>query len=134
MPTLTIRHLTTYRYLRPVAFGEHRMMLRPRDSHDQRVIEASLEIYPQPASLHFVVDDFGNQIGIAQFSDCAQELCFESVVCVEQSPPQVSARKLDERADRFPFTYSDAESTGLTLYLERNPVDSHSDPDDEVAR
>jgi transglutaminase-like putative cysteine protease len=134
MPTLTIRHLTTYRYLRPVAFGEHRMMLRPRDSPDQRVIEASLEIYPQPASLHFVVDDFGNQIGIAQFSDCAQELCFESVVCLEQSPPQVSARKLDERADRFPFTYSDAESTGLTLYLERNPVDSHSDPDDEVAR
>jgi hypothetical protein len=38
MPTLTIRHLTTYRYLRPVAFGEHRMMLRPRDSHDQRVM------------------------------------------------------------------------------------------------
>jgi hypothetical protein len=26
MPTLTIRHVTTYRYRRPVAFGEHRMM------------------------------------------------------------------------------------------------------------
>jgi len=35
MPTLTIRHVTTYRYRRPVAFGEHRMMLRPRDSHDR---------------------------------------------------------------------------------------------------
>ena len=32
MPTLTIRHVTTYRYRQPVAFGEHRMMLRPRDS------------------------------------------------------------------------------------------------------
>ncbi len=31
MPTLTIRHVTTYRYRRPVAFGEHRMMLRPRE-------------------------------------------------------------------------------------------------------
>jgi hypothetical protein len=29
MPSLTIRHLTTYRYRQPVAFGEHRMMLRP---------------------------------------------------------------------------------------------------------
>jgi Bacterial transglutaminase-like N-terminal region len=29
---LTIRHVTTYRYRQPVAFGEHRMMLRPRDS------------------------------------------------------------------------------------------------------
>jgi hypothetical protein len=134
MPTLTIRHLTTYRYLRPVAFGEHRMMLRPRDSHDQRVIETSLEIYPQPASLHFIVDDFGNQIGIAQFSGCAQELCVESVVCLEQSPPEVSARHLDERAGRFPFAYSDEERTDLMLYLERLPVDSHSDPDDEVTR
>ena len=60
MPTLTIRHVTTYRYRRPVAFGEHRMMLRPRDSHDQRVIEASLEISPEPRSLRFVQDAFGN--------------------------------------------------------------------------
>ena len=47
-PALTIRHVTTYHYRRPVAFGEHRMMLRPRDSHDQRVIGASLEISPEP--------------------------------------------------------------------------------------
>ena len=134
MPTLTIRHLTTYRYLRPVAFGEHRMMLRPRDSHDQRVIETSLEIYPQPASLHFIVDDFGNQIGIAQFSDSAQELCVESVVYLEQSPPPVSARHLDDRAARFPFAYSDEERTDLALYLERNRLDPQADPDDDVAR
>ena len=38
MPFVTIRHITTYRYRRPVAFGEHRMMLHPRNSHDQRVI------------------------------------------------------------------------------------------------
>ena len=49
MPSLTIRHVTTYRYRQPVAFGEHRMMLRPRDSHDQRVIEASLGISPEPS-------------------------------------------------------------------------------------
>jgi hypothetical protein len=104
MSTLTIRHLTTYRYLRPVAFGEHRMMLRPRDCHDQRVIEASLKIHPRPTSLHFVVDDFGNQIGIAQFSDCAQEFCVESVVCLKLSPPRVSVRDLEEHADRFPST------------------------------
>jgi hypothetical protein len=60
MPTLTIRHVTTYRYRRPVAFGEHRMMLRPRDSHDQKVIEASVEISPEPKSLRFVQDAFGN--------------------------------------------------------------------------
>lgn len=54
MPLLTIRHVTTYRYRQPVAFGEHRMMLRPRDAHDQRVIEARLEISPEPSSLRFI--------------------------------------------------------------------------------
>ena len=34
MPRLTIHHKTEYRYAYPVAFGEHRVMLRPRDGHD----------------------------------------------------------------------------------------------------
>ena len=63
MPFLTIRHITTYRYRRPVAFGEHRMMLHPRDSHDQRVIQADLRISPEPRSLRFVQDAFGNHVG-----------------------------------------------------------------------
>jgi hypothetical protein len=32
MRLLTVRHATTYRYARPVALGQHRLMLRPRDS------------------------------------------------------------------------------------------------------
>ena len=58
MSSLTIRHVTTYRYRQPVAFGEHRMMLRPRDSHDQRVIEARLEISPEPRSASDVGSGF----------------------------------------------------------------------------
>ena len=69
MRSLTIRHVTTYRYRHPVAFGEHRMMLRPRDSHDQRVIEVSLEINPAPSSLRYEQDDFGNHVAIAEFAD-----------------------------------------------------------------
>src|SRR5271154_4668486 len=86
MPFVTIRHITTYRYRRPVAFGEHRMMLHPRDSHDQRVIQADLRISPEPRSLRFVQDAFGNHVGIARFSRRSKELSLESVVCVEHSP------------------------------------------------
>ena len=39
---LNVRHLTTYRYKRPVEFGEHRMMMRPRDGHDQRLLSSEL--------------------------------------------------------------------------------------------
>ena len=40
MPVVSIRHRTTYRYRNPVAFGEHRVMYRPLESFDQRVVEA----------------------------------------------------------------------------------------------
>ena len=49
MDVLTVRHLTRYRYAMPVAFGEHRMMFRPRESFDQHVLESSLTISPKPA-------------------------------------------------------------------------------------
>lgn len=68
MPSLTIRHVTTYRYRQPVAFGEHRMMLRPRDSHDQRVIEASLEISPEPRGLQFVQKPSSSQLSVCSLS------------------------------------------------------------------
>jgi Bacterial transglutaminase-like N-terminal region len=42
MTILTVRHITTYQYKQPVSFGEHRMMLRPRESHDQRLLESKL--------------------------------------------------------------------------------------------
>jgi hypothetical protein len=60
MSALTIRHVTTYRYRQPVAFGEHRMMLRPRDSRDQKVIGATLGITPEPSKLRFDRDTFGD--------------------------------------------------------------------------
>src|SRR6476660_7017322 len=80
MTILTVRHVTTYRYRRPVSFGEHRMMLRPRDSYDQRLIEVRLDIAPQPAALHWVHDVFGNCVAIARFSETAQELRFDSTI------------------------------------------------------
>src|ERR1700679_4144048 len=51
MDILTVRHFTRYRYAAPVAFGEHRMMFRPRESFDQHVLAASLNISPKPAAL-----------------------------------------------------------------------------------
>ena len=103
MPSLTIRHVTTYRYRQPVAFGEHRMMLRPRDSHDQRVIEASLEISPKPESLRFVQDAFGNHVGDRAVFAIAQKNCrFESTVCIEHSPPDVAGLEIEDDARTFP--------------------------------
>ena len=44
-----IVHTTVYRYRQPVSFGEHRVMFRPRDSHDLRVLATDLEVSPDAA-------------------------------------------------------------------------------------
>ena len=49
MPLVSIRHLTAYRYRNPVALGEHRMMLRPLESYDQRLVSTELSITPEPS-------------------------------------------------------------------------------------
>ena len=72
MPLLTINHKTVYRYDRPVAFGEHRIMLRPRDGHDLRVLSSSLDIAPQPMRLRWIHDVFGNSVAIATFDERAE--------------------------------------------------------------
>jgi transglutaminase-like putative cysteine protease len=130
MPSLTIRHVTTYRYQQPVTFGEHRMMLRPRDSHDQRVIEAHLEITPEPKSLRLVQDAFGNHVGIARFSGRAKKLCFESTVHLEHSPMDCADLEIEDTARTFPVTYSTDEMPDLAYCIDRH----QPDPGNEVGR
>jgi transglutaminase superfamily protein len=130
MPVLTIRHVTTYRYRQPVSFGEHRMMLRPRDSSDQRLLEASFEISPEPKSLRFIQDGFGNHLGIARFSGQSERLQFKSTMCLEHSPVDVAGLEIEEYARTVPFAYSDDELSDVAHCIERH----HSDPENEVGR
>ncbi len=85
MQLLTVRHVTTYRYRHPVSFGEHRLMVRPRDSYDQRLLEANLHIIPEPSELRWVHDVFGNCVAIARFSGTACELRFDSTIRLDHS-------------------------------------------------
>ena len=54
MARISIVHTTEYRYRNPVGLGRHRMMLRPRDSHDLRLHDARLDIDPAVSSAVFV--------------------------------------------------------------------------------
>src|SRR3978361_1547824 len=83
MPILSIRHITTYRYRQPVAFGEHRMMLRPRDDGDQKVLRSGIAITPEPTGIDWTRDDFGNYVATARFSERSTELRFDSTIAVD---------------------------------------------------
>jgi transglutaminase-like putative cysteine protease len=130
MQLLTVRHVTTYRYRKPVRFGEHRMMLRPRDSYDQRLIEVSLDVNPEPESLHWVHDVFGNCVAIARFSGAAEELRFDSTIRLDHSPTNALDFELEDYARIYPFTYPADESPDLLRLIER----LYLDPDRVVDR
>ncbi|TNC15043.1 transglutaminase family protein [Methylobacterium terricola] len=123
MPILTVDHVTTYRYRQPVGFGEHRILFRPRDSWDQRLIEASLAITPEPHSLHWIHDVFGNCVAVARFRGRAAELRFSCRITLEHTSDPPLAFALAPRAARHPFAYDADEMPDLARYIERRHAD-----------
>ena len=129
MKLLTVRHVTTYRYKQPVSFGEHRMMLRPRDSYDQRLIEARLTIDPEPSELHWTHDAFGNCVAIARFSGRAARLCFDSTIRLDHERSNALEFELEDYARDYPFSYSSEEVPDLLRTIERQYIDRDRDVD-----
>lgn len=128
MPILSIRHLTRYRYRNPVALGEHRMMFRPRENHDQRLLSFDLAISPHPARLRHVHDVFGNCVGVAGFTGRTRELTFESFVRLEHTPLPAFADTdgdIEVYTGAMPFDYSAEDLADLRLSMERQ----HPDPE-----
>jgi transglutaminase-like putative cysteine protease len=117
MPILTIKHITTYQYRQPVAFGEHRMMLRPRDDGDQRVLQSDLDISPEPSRIEWTLDRFGNHVATARFDNRAAELRFESTILVDHAPATFQRGAIAEHARTYPFNYSADDARALARYI-----------------
>jgi len=117
MPILTVRHVTTYHYRQPVAFGEHRMMLRPRDDKDQKVLRSGITISPEPSRIDWTLDDFGNHIATARFSERAAELRFDSTICVDHAPASFNAADIADYARSYPFAYAADDARDLARYI-----------------
>jgi transglutaminase-like putative cysteine protease len=122
MSRLTVRHVTLYRYRRPVGFGEHRLMFRPRDSHDLRLIRSALAIEPA-AEVRWLHDVFSNSIAIARFEGQAAELRFDSEIEIEHYAPDYPEFALEPNARSYPFSYSNDEIPDLGRTVERHYPD-----------
>jgi transglutaminase-like putative cysteine protease len=134
MPFLSIHHVTTYRFHQPVAFGEHRLMIRPREGHDQRLIETRLEIDPPPPELRWLHDVFGNSVAIARFDQRADRLCFDSHARMEHSPTEGGDVEVESYARLYPFTYSSEDMPDLLRSIERDHRDVYRVIDDWAHR
>ncbi len=121
---LSVRHVTTYTYRRPIVLGEHRLMLRPRDSHDLRLLKASLEIEPD-SSLRWRYDVFGNSVTVATFANPTDTLRIVSEIVIERFPLPPIEFGIEEYATKIPFSYPASEIPDLGRTIERH----YSDPD-----
>jgi transglutaminase-like putative cysteine protease len=130
MTVLSVDHVTAYRYKKPVSFGEHRILFRPRDSYDQKLIAAELAITPQPRELRWLHDQFGNCIAIAEFGEAAAELRFESHIRLDHSPDKVPDFRIEDYARTYPFSYRSEQMPDLVPAIQRQ----YSDPNQEVYR
>lgn len=129
MTLLAVRHTTTYRYNRPVKFGEHRMMFRPRDSYDQKLLEAWLTITPRPREMRWVHDVFGNCVTIADFgSGPAQELRFESNIWLDHYSLPQPEFEIEDYARTYPFSYAAEELSDLLPAM----TPQYPDPDQAI--
>lgn len=122
MPILKIRHRTIYRYNRPVKFGPHRLMLRPRESRDLRLLSMDLAIRPSPV-VAWAHDVTGNVVATVSFADMASELVIECLIAVLIDAVAWPVFDVSASAIQFPFAYSAEERVDLGAMAERQYAD-----------
>src|ERR1700753_2405370 len=128
MTILHVNHKTTYVYKKPVVFGEHRLMSRPRDSHDLRLLGTTLVIDPPASSIRWIHDVFGNSIAIVTFDKPADHLVFESGFRAEHFPSEARAVEVESYAAKFPFNYSAEDAMDLAHTRDRH----YEDPEHKI--
>ena len=129
MRILTVRHATTYRYARPVTFGQHRLMLRPRDSHDLRLVAAELTLSP-PGNLRWMHDVFGNSVALVDFNASASMLSVTRTLRIERYGLEGLQFPIAPEAELYPFIYSSSDRVDLGRLLEQH----YPDPNGVLAR
>ena len=124
MARLTIRHETLYTYERPVGFAQHRLLLRPRDSHAIRIVEAVLTVSP-PGATRWIYDALGNSVCCFSPRGESRSLSIASDLVIERYPAPLVGLRVEDPQTVTPIVYAPADRTVLAPFNE--PVTE--DPD-----
>lgn len=106
------------------------MLLRPRDSYDQRLLRCELDISPDPSDLRWIHDVFGNCVTLAQFERPAEILRIQSAITLDHTPFNAPDFRLADEARFYPVVYEEAERSDLAPLMQRG----YPDPLDLVGR
>jgi transglutaminase-like putative cysteine protease len=115
---LTIEHRTVYDYRAQVSLGPHRLLLRPRDGFELRVLRHELKLVPE-ARLTWAQDVFDNAIGTASFLDSVRRLEIESSSEVDLTAENWPIFSIGADAISYPFSYSKQDQINLGALAEQ---------------
>jgi transglutaminase-like putative cysteine protease len=124
-----IVHTTHYRYHQPVQIDEHRVLFRPRGSHDLRVLATDMKVTPEPQDIRLIQDVYSNSVALVRPQSPASELKIECSFSVEHTGTRVLDLPLSPEALQYPFAYSAEDRTALEHYL----APYYDDPSGELA-
>ncbi len=124
LQTLRLRHLTEYRYRKPVRFGPHRVLVRPREGHDLRIVGGRFEIEPTP-EIRFLRDVYGNSLALLEFAEPADRLRILIEADLHYIRDSPLAEMVDPAARFYPFQYPPEEQVELIPFrLPSYPYDA----------
>jgi YD repeat-containing protein len=126
MARLRIRHETLYTYERPVSFGQHRLLVRPRDSHAIRVADAVLTVSP-PGVTRWLYDALGNSVCSFTPQGESTVLSIVSELVIERYPAQLSDPKIADPQTASPIVYAPADRAVLGPFIDPATEDAAGD-------
>ena len=123
MTTLSIHHRTTYQYRVPLKFGPHRLMLRPRESRNLRLIAHDVQCSPA-ATVTWAHDVAGNAVATAVFPEASDTLVIDSFAELTLDVDRWPVFDIAASAANYPFLLNDDDMTDLGALRLQSYLDS----------
>ena len=118
----SIHHLTHYTYDRPVSLGPHIIRLRPAPHSRTRIVSHSLKVSPDNHFVNHQQDPYGNWMSRFVFPDPVREFKIEVDLVADMTVYNPFDFFVEERAQKWPFEYSDDYADDLGIYLSTEPL------------
>ena len=114
--TASIRHLTHYKYDRPVTLGPQVIRLRPAPHSRTRVISHSLKVSPENHFVNHQQDPYGNWLSRFVFPEPVTEFRIEVDLVADMTVYNPFDFFVDETAQEWPFDYPAELVEDLSIY------------------
>ena len=118
----SIHHLTHYIYDKPVTLGPQIIRLRPAPHSRTRIVSHSLKVSPGTHFVNHQQDPYGNWLSRFVFPEPVREFKIEVDLVADMTVYNPFDFFVEERAEAWPFDYSDDFAPDLAIYLKPEPL------------